>query len=251
MCQLVLELLHSTQPPSPHNVHGLTAVVLLEDGSVDPPVVLEVILRCFEFWFSSTPPPSPPLSWGGKVFVRSLFSSSLLALHSSGVLPWARGQPETAKCIAYRPVICPTPSQPDVGQRLPLLASTNVYGILFRFRGRWGDTEMAASAAMSGFESAIGLLTDGGLWGVSVSCDGSFSLRNFTGGREGLVSCSVSELIDWLSSSSSSSSVELSVEDGCCLFPRRLLLREPRRGRLRRFFGDGLLFEDCGWEWMD
>ena len=55
----------SSSSPS-NNVHvldRLTAVVLLEDGSVDPPVVLEAILRCFELWFSSTPPPpSPPLS---------------------------------------------------------------------------------------------------------------------------------------------------------------------------------------------
>ena len=47
------------------------------------------------------------------------------------------------------------------------------------------------------------------------------------------------------STESSSSFVELSLEDGR-LFPRRLLLRELRRARLRRFFGDGLLLEDCG-----
>ena len=48
----------------------------------------------------------------GRVFWRSRFSSSRRLRHSSGVFPWARGQPDRAKCMAYSPVMCPTPSQP-------------------------------------------------------------------------------------------------------------------------------------------
>ena len=54
------------------------------------------------------------VSWdsGGMDFCRRRLRAIRRDLHSSGVLPWAMGQPERAKCMAYSPVMWPTPLQP-------------------------------------------------------------------------------------------------------------------------------------------
>ena len=51
----------------------------------------------------------------GMDFCRSLLRATRRERHSSGVLPWAMGQPDCAKCMAYSPVMWPTPSQPGEG----------------------------------------------------------------------------------------------------------------------------------------
>ena len=51
----------------------------------------------------------------------------------------------------------PLPSQPTVGQRLPLLASTSVYGILFLFLGRSASSSAASTAGLN-----LSLLRGGG-----------------------------------------------------------------------------------------
>ena len=102
-----------------------------------PPVTREILLAALSlypsFMVSDDDESAVETTEGGRAFSRRRLSSSRLALHSSGVFPWALGQPETAKCIAYIPVRWPSPSHPGVGQWFPLLASTSVYGIRFLF----------------------------------------------------------------------------------------------------------------------
>ena len=65
--------------------------------------------------------------------------------------------------MAYKPVICPNPLHPDVGHLFPLLASTNVYGILFLFRGLPDDGRSAMEDNSSSDRpySSLGLCNEG------------------------------------------------------------------------------------------